>query len=562
MASNRSIIIGLGGSNHDGSAALLRGDSIEVAIEQERVTRRKHGSSWWWENPVGAAVDYCLEAAGATTSDVERFVSSDLLPRRVFAQYGEIPIRLFPHHLCHAASVCMMLEPGTRAAVLVYDGMGSVRGERAGSQKVLRETFSFFQFSEHGLSCLGQTFGESLVEHDDFPSGCNNSIGKIYDMVTAIIGFAEEDTGKTMGLAAHGEPRYMGEIESFVRYGTQFSSCFSYDANDPSLRDRLKSIVARSPDFSVKADLAASVQAVLEKALLHAYSLFAGVSYDVFCVSGGCALNSVANGLLAGQLPAGRRLVVPPHAGDAGLGFGALWLDRERETGAVPQLRFRGRPFAPAASRPGRRYGPVRCSEAAKKFYPRLTQDPRVRDAVSLAAELAAGRVIGLFNGPSEIGPRALGGRSILADPRSVEMRERINRTIKLREPFRPLAPMILADRYTEFFEDPRQADEYMLRVARATRHCADLAPAVVHVDGTARVQILDEHADSFLVELVRSFERLTGVPIVLNTSFNENEPICCSPEEAVATFRRTRMDLLVLGNFVAEHPAAPVARP
>lgn len=558
MSDDARVIVGLGGSNHDGSAALLRGSSIEVAVEQERVTRRKHGISLWWENPVGAAVDYCLDAAGVSIDAVTRFVSSDLLPRRVLEEYQGRTVRLFPHHLCHAASACMLLPPGMRAAVLVYDGMGSIRSKKNSEGKVLRETFGFFRFDEAGLKCLGETFGESLVEHDDFPSGCSNSIGKIYEMVTAILGFDESDAGKTMGLAAHGEPRYADAIESFLSFGDDFSSCLRYDASDPSLRDFLRGVIDDTAGFAVKADVAASVQAVLEKTLLHAFSLFKEVEYDVLCVAGGCALNSVANGELARHLPGGHRLLVPPFAADAGLGFGALWLDQQAETGALPAFTIRGRPIAPAAARPGRVYGAARCRAAAKKFYPNLAHDPRVHNAQTLAAELAAGRVIGLFNGPSEIGPRALGGRSILADPRSAEMRERINRTMKLREPFRPLAPMILEERYEEFFEDPRRADPYMLCVAVATELCRTLAPAVVHVDGTARVQTVGDKDDPFLLELLRAFEELTRVPILLNTSFNRRgEPIVETPEDALDAFLGMRLDGLYMDGVFFVHPNA-----
>jgi carbamoyltransferase len=558
MAANAPIIIGLGGSNHDGSAALLQGSSIEVAIEQERVTRRKHGHSWWWENPVGAAVDYCLEAAGVRIDEVDRFVSSDLLPRRVLEEYQDKPIRLFPHHLCHAASACMMLPPGTRAAVLVYDGMGSIRSKKNILGKVLRETFGFFRFDESGLQCLGETFGESLVEHDDFPSGCSNSIGKLYEMVTAILGFDESDAGKTMGLAAHGEPRYKDLIGEFLSFGDDFSSCLYYDASDSSLRDLLSSLIKETPDFAVKADIAASVQAVFEKTLLHAFSLFADVEYDVFCVAGGCGLNSVANGALASRLPQNRHLLVPPFAADAGLGFGALWLDQQAETRAIPSFTLRGHPIAPRAARPGRIYGPARCREAARRFYPKLAHDPRVHDAWSLAAELANERVIGLFNGASEIGPRSLGGRSILADPRSASIRERINRAIKLREPFRPLAPMILEEHYDDFFEDRRQADPYMLRVARATERCCELAPAIVHVDGTARVQTVGDNDDPLLIDLLRAFNELTGVPILLNTSFNRRgEPIVETPDDALDAFLGMHLDGLYMDGVFFAHPNA-----
>jgi len=554
MNPDSRIIVGLGGSNHEGSAALLREFSIEVAIEQERVTRRKHGNSWWWENPVGAAVEYCLESTDVSIDDVGRFVSSDLLPKRVIEQYQPKCVRLYPHHLCHAASVCLLLPPKSKAAFLVYDGMGSIRSEPAGG-KVLRETFSFFESTDSGLRCLGQTLGESLVEHDDFPSGCSNSIGKIYDMVTAILGFDESDAGKTMGLAAHGTPRYAEDIMRYIRLTPDLSSCFEFDASDPSLSNFLKKRISTSREFSVKADIAASVQSVLERTLLHASSLLTG-EYDFLCVSGGCALNSVANGLLAQQLPVGLQLMVPPFAADSGLAFGALWLDRLSELGEWPILSMRCAPITPRASRPGRHYGVDRCRAAAQRYYPSLSLDPAVHDAATLASRLASGSVIGFFNGPSEIGPRALGGRSIFADPRSVLMRERINRSIKLREPFRPLAPMILEERYDDYFEDRRCADPYMLRVAKATHRCYELAPAVVHVDGTARVQTIGSNDDQFLRELLIAFENITGVPMLINTSFNRRgEPIVETPEDALDAFFGMNLNGLYMDGVFFVHP-------
>jgi carbamoyltransferase len=316
MIADSRIIIGLGGSNHEGSAALLRESSIEVAIEQERLTRRKHGHSWWWENPVGAAVEYCLESAHVSIDDVARFVSSDLLPKRVIEQYHPKCVRLFPHHLCHAASACLMLPPKSKAAFLVYDGMGSIRSKPNSTGKVLRETFSFFELNERGLDCLGQTFGESLVEHDDFPSGCSNSIGKIYDMATAILGFDEADAGKTMGLAAHGKARYADEIMRFLKRNRDFSSCFEYDASDPSLSRFLRGCVAGSSEFGVKADVAASIQSVLEKTLLHAFSLFkenhqGGLILIQFVIRYACVRDFVLNSQLSKQFALGKAERIP-----------------------------------------------------------------------------------------------------------------------------------------------------------------------------------------------------------------------------------------------------------
>ena len=181
---------------------------------------------------------------------------------------------------------------------------------------------------------------------------------------------------------------------------------------------------------------------------------------------------------------------------------------------------------------------------AIQQFYPRLSLDPSVCKTQDLARLLADGEVIGVFNGPSEIGPRALGGRSILADPMKVSVRERINRLVKKREPYRPLAPIVLEQKYDEYFHDRRHADPYMLKIARVRERCRREAPAVVHVDGTARVQIVGEDGDPFLVDLLNDFEAITGRGVLLNTSFNRRgEPIVESPLDAVDAFVGMQLD-------------------
>lgn len=542
-------ILGLGGSSHDFSAALMHGTDIVVAVEEERVSRRKHGFAWWYQNPVANSVRYCLDAAAIGIGQVSRAVSSDLLPYKVRRDLG-VPITLYPHHLCHAASALMMLPPTSRAAILVYDGMGSIRAPSTEPNPLnTRETFSFFRARDGRLECLGTTCGESLREHNEYPAGCTNSIGMVYEMVTAMLDFDLYDSGKTMGLAAHGRPRFLDDFRRHARFGSRPDGCFMYDPVAPELHATIESaLAAGAHGFGVKADLAASVQALLEETLLSCFALFDGETYDVFALTGGCALNTVANSVLAARLPGGVSLLIPPHAGDTGLSLGALWLDaREREPDPFT-LTFDGRELDPAVSRPGRIYSREEHDAAVRAFYPRLAQDVRGASPEEVAALLAGGQVIGFFSGRSEIGPRALGGRSILADPRRAMARERINREIKGREPFRPLAPMVMAERYDDYFEDPRQADRFMLRVARCTARCRAEAPAVVHVDGTARVQIVDEKTDPFLCALLRAFEALTGVPILLNTSFNRRgEPIVESPLDAVDAFLGLGLDVLFL---------------
>ncbi|WP_438452988.1 carbamoyltransferase C-terminal domain-containing protein [Streptomyces asiaticus] len=535
----------------------MHDDDIKVAVESERISRVKHGRALWFQNPLTGAVDYCLNAVGITLADVSRIVSSDLLPYKVRDIYSDIPLTLYSHHVSHAASVHMMLEPGVRSAVLVYDGMGSVTASHHEGEspipRVTRETFSFFLAKDEELRYLGGTSGRGLLEHVDYGNGVTNSIGMLYELVTALLGFGPDDVGKTMGLAGHGQPTALPLLKKYVTLGSNFSDVFQVDYFTGDLESALKDFLERgSYTFQTKANLAASVQELLNETLVRCSELFDPKDYDVFTIAGGCGLNTVANGILAEQLPPGKRLLVAPHSTDVGHAFGSLWLDRQERAKGPFTLTLNAAPLMPAIGRPGRRYDENEISAAVNAVYPRLALDPGVSNPEQLAAYLAQGHVAGVLNGPSEMGPRALGGRSILADPRTVEMKERINRGIKLREPFRPLAPMVLAEDFSDWFFPEVTRDYFMLKIAHATERCLREAPAVVHVDGGARVQVVDENTDPFLVRLLREFKRLTGVPILLNTSFNRRgEPVVESPSDAIDAFLELGLDGLYLeGRF------------
>jgi carbamoyltransferase len=547
------LLLGLGGSDHDFSAALMRGCDVRVAIEQERLSRRKHGVSLWYESPVQKAIDYCLGAEGVSLADVEAIVSSDVLPVRIRHDFSGHAMRLYPHHLCHAASAYMMLPPGSKAGVLVYDGFGSIRGTpRDDRSRNFRETFTFFLFGPGGYKCLGHTVGLGFVE-DDFPTGVTNSIGMLYELVTSLLGYHPMDSGKTMGLSSHGVPRYLEALEQFVTYGDDVSACFSCATDDYGLVAAIEQILlAGRGSFTVKADLAASVQALTNKTLLHCEQFFRGYDLDYLCISGGCALNTVANSFLVEHSELKIPVVVPPHCGDSGIGLGAIWLEQFRRSESAPELTFRGRAASPGLARPGRAYTREECRTAVQQFYPRLAHDASVMSAGGLARVIARGAVVAVLNGGAEIGPRALGGRSIIADPRSAMVREKINRLFKGREPFRPLAPIVLHSQYGEYFFDERNADPFMLKIARARDRCLREAPAVVHVDGTARVQVVYDDGDPFLLELLRTFYEETGTGILLNTSFNRRgEPIVESPLDAVDAFLGMGLDGLYMeGEF------------
>jgi carbamoyltransferase len=544
-------ILALGGSDHDFSAALMRDTDIRVAIEQERLSRRKYGACHWYEDPVRLAIEYCLETEGISLADVKLVVSNDMLPNRVCREFSN-RLRLYPHHLCHAASAYLLVPPGKKAGVIVYDGYGSVAGEA--STEVVRnwrETFSFYNFDVDGFQLLGRTCGLGFVEKDDFPTGVTNSIGMLTEMITGLLGFSPDDAGKTMGLASYGLPRYTAALEQFIEFGPTLADCFRCATDNSALIETVDRILFEGRGaFSTRADVAASLQAVINKTLVHCYRLMPK-AMEYLCLSGGCALNTVATTHLITSEDISIPVVAPPHCGDSGLAFGALWLHQFEQTNSVPSLTFRGCQPTPSLARPGREYSVEACRSAANTFYPRLVPDASVHSAEDVARIVAQGAIVGLFNGASEIGPRALGGRSIIADPKVVAVRETINRKLKGREPFRPLAPIVLASDYERYFTDSRLADEYMLKVVPASLLCRTDAPAVVHTDGTARTQVIGTNGDRFLASLLEAFKSETGRGVLINTSFNRRgEPLVETPADAIDAFLGMGLDGLYMNGL------------
>jgi carbamoyltransferase len=537
---------------------MLDGD-IRVAIEQERLSRRKHGKVYWYESPVQKSIDYCLSAEGITIDDVGHIVSADTFPARLRHDLRGRDLKLFPHHLCHAASAYMMLPVGTRAGIFVWDGYGSIcQYPPDDPLHCLRETFSFHLFGGHHPTCLGRTLGRASLEGDDFPIRVTNSMGLLYELVTATLGYEPEDAGKTMGLSSHGRPRYRETFDRFISFGDTPSDCFRCALDEPALPAALDQLLMNDRgSFGVRADIAASLQDIMNETGVRCIRFFDDVDIDHLCISGGCGLNTVANAHLVERGAFDMPLSIPPHCGDAGLAFGAMWLHEFERLGHAPAITFRGEAVSPALARPGRLYDAQERTAAVQQFYPRIVLDPSVRSAHDLSRVIAEGNVVGIFVGRSEVGPRALGGRSILADPRSVLTRERINRLIKRREPYRPLAPVVLESRYDDYFRDPRCADPFMLKVSRARPRCLERTPAVVHVDGTARVQVVSSNGEEFLVALLQAFDEITGEGLLLNTSFNRNgEPIVESPADAIDAFLGLGLDGLFLdGEFYRPAP-------
>ncbi len=572
------LILGISAFYHESAVAAFVDGELVAAAAEERFSRVKHDAAL----PV-EAFRFCLERAGATVVDVDAVAYYELpevkLDRQLWAARSgrcggeppeldaaaperaireglgwEGPILTFPHHLSHAASA-YYLSGFPDAAVLTADGVG-----------------------EWETTTYGRGDGDhlELLTGVDFP----HSLGLFYSTLTAYLGFrVNSGEYKVMGLAPYGEPRFAGEMGLLLASspGPGFEldmAYFDFVGGEGMYSPRLVELFGRPPrrtdepleDFH--ANVAASLQRALEEILLEKATWLAGeVDSENLAMAGGVALNCVANGRLLREGPF-RRLFVQPAAGDAGGAVGAAALAHRRLAGSRPAT---GAPGAPLA---GVRLGPawdgagVARLLAATGFEHRdFRQLPdELFDAV--ARRLAEGQVVGWFQGAMEFGPRALGGRSILADPRDPEMRDRVNSRVKKREGFRPFAPAVLAARAGEHFDlgsedgasPGRLADRpcrFMLETCQVRSPLA--LPAVTHVDGSARPQVVDPEASPRFAALLAAFERHTGCPVLLNTSFNvAGEPIVATPADALMTFAAAGLDALVLEDCLLDRRALP----
>jgi len=567
------LIVGLNTVYHESSVALIRDGELIAAIEEERLNRVKHAKLATVEGPIllpYAALDAALSLAGATIDDVDRIAltfepevrfqdnvahahpyatptgeygSSEgerrllamcrLIPDVLSARYGrDLTARceVVPHHACHAASAYFP-SPFAEAAVLSIDGIGEFESTTRwhGRDGVLRQT------------------GEVRYPH---------SLGFLWERITAYLGFAPgHDECKVMGLAAHGDPARFAS--AFARFA-ELDRDGGFTLSDDVLRFRNPSFAPLEallgprrlphepldPDGEEArfADVAATLQAFTEAAVLaQARRVREETGARHLCMAGGVALNCVANARIV-EAGIFEDVWVQPAANDAGTAVGAASLVWAEASGGAPL-------HAPDPVRLGPSFDDDQVVEALHDLrLPVRRVGPR-----DVARRIADGEVVGWFQGRMEFGPRALGSRSILADPRTLTSRRRVNAKIKRRELFRPLCPSVLADRVPDWFVVDRvpAASAYMLMAFPVREEVADRVPAVKHVDGTARLQALTRDADPRFHALITAFEEITGIPMVLNTSFNSQEPIVCTPQDALRTFLRTDLDALVLGDHL-----------
>jgi len=574
-------VLGLNAYHGDVSAALVRDGQLIAAVEEERFRRIKHVAGF----PTQALAE-CLRIGGMTAHDVDRFAISrdprahlwrkalfllrhrpkgtvtdrarnalriNSLPSTVAAALGIDEarvgqrVRYVEHHPAHLASAAFV-SPFDRAAVCAIDGFG-----------------------DFVSTSWGRLEGSSL--HVDGRVFYPHSLGLLYLAITQYLGFPKYgDEFKVMGLAPYGEPRYADKIRSLVklRDNGRFELDLSYfshwsdgvqmtwDDGEPAIgrvfTPKLEALLgpARGPADALAEHheaIAASLQLVFEEAAMHVLRhVQRATGATALCLAGGCAMNSVANGKIREQTPF-REVFIQPASGDNGTALGAAFHAWHAETkqrrSFVMQHGYWGPSFddRAIAAALDARAADIAAQHCSRRFW----SDESALDAWT-AGQIAAGKVIGWYQGRMEWGARALGNRSILADPRRADMRDTINTRIKFRERFRPFAPSVLETALAEYF-DRAVPDPFMLQVYPVRSDKRHVVPAITHVDGSGRLQTVSPTSNARYCNLIRAFERATGVPMLLNTSFNENEPIVLKPEQAIDCFLRTHMDALVIGS-------------
>lgn len=559
-------------------------------MEEERLNRVKH-----WAGFPALAAQAVLGDAGATLRDaahvaISRDPKAHLLDKALFAfrkrpSLAAIASRLgnqrkvqdvgsllaskvgdgfagrvhaVEHHRAHLASA-FFCSPFEEAACLTVDGFGDFLSS---------------------MSAVGRGRRLEILDDVMFP----NSLGIFYTAITQFLGFPKYgDEYKVMGLSSYGRPEFASALEQVVRPTAEggFETdvdyfrhatdgvTMSWEDGEPTIgplfSEKLVELLGpvREPGSEITErhqNLAASLQAVYEKAFFHRLRwLQKKTGLRALCLAGGCAMNSVANGKIFRET-AFRDVYIQSAAGDAGTALGAalwVWHDvLEKPRGFVMEHSYWGPRFDDARlaqAVKARLAGfdgtasatPVRAGEFEVSWV--ADEADLCRDT---ASAIATGDVVGWYQGRSEWGPRALGNRSIVVDPRRADMKDVLNSRIKRRESFRPFAPSILEERVGDYFEET-YPDPFMIKVYPIRPEKRPEIPAVTHVDGTGRLQTVSRRQNPRYWALISAFEKETGVPVLLNTSFNENEPIVNTPEEALDCFLRTRMDRLVLGNWV-----------
>jgi carbamoyltransferase len=581
-----SIILGLNAYHGDSSACIVVDGKLIAAAEEERFRRIKH-----WAGFPSEAIKYCIEAGNITIDQVDHIAinrnpSANLLKKALFA-FSKRPslatvkdrlanaskvrdiktvlskalnvsgekikaeIRHVEHHKAHLAS-SFLVSPFDSASVVSVDGFGD------------------FVSTMWGEGCGGRI---EVSDQVSFP----HSLGLFYLALTQYLGFINYgDEYKVMGLAPYGKSTEMENMRRIVRLQPKGKfeldlDCFLHhsegvamvwDNGSPTMgrvySDKIIKLLGEprqkdDPLTEYHKNIAASLQEMYEEVFFHILDhVYKETQNPTLCLSGGCAMNSVANGKIFDKSKF-KELYIQSAAGDGGGAIGAAFYVWNQELG-------NSRSFVMDHAYLGPDFSDAEISKLLKEKSEELQKAQckveKIDDEVELcgktAERVADGKVIGWFQGRMEWGPRALGNRSIVCDPRRIDMKDILNSKIKRRESFRPFAPSIIREAVGEWFETdydvPFMLQVYQIREGKRAR-----IPAVTHVNGSGRLQSVTESRNPRYYRLIKAFESMTGVPVVLNTSFNENEPVVCKPEEALDCFLRTNMDVLVMGNWFVE---------
>ncbi|UNK18932.1 hypothetical protein MNQ98_02470 [Paenibacillus sp. N3/727] len=531
-------ILALGGSSHDFSTCLMLDGKMAVAIEEERITRIKHSLDLDVKSSGNQAALYCLQSQGLTLSEIDLIIGNDIMDRNYYKPYRDRMI-LMNHHLAHASSA-FYPSPFEEAAILVVDGAGSEIGG-------LNETTTYYYGKGTEIQELLKLTGK--MEWNQVLSPVENSMGYFYDVLSNGIGFHKLTNGKTMGLAPYGSTTYVKEFERFYTMddeGKFIQSKAHIQAMKIFIRHTVGVIRDEEKRFQAKADIAYAGQYHLERAMIKACRyLHARTRSRHLCLAGGVALNSVANYKILEETPF-EHIFVQPAAGDAGTAIGSAYYGYH-----VTMNQPRGDVSVPFSPYLGRTFDAEDYEIALQQFAEHITVESLDDLYGSVASILDQGEIIGWFQDRSEIGPRALGNRSILADARRKDMKDLINSRIKHREAFRPFAPIVLEEEQTKYFAMDHPS-YYMLLVPNILEEKRSEVPSITHADGTGRVQTVSKQINPKLHRLLSSFQRLTGTPILLNTSFNDNgEPIVETPVDAIRCFLNIDLDGLVLDKWL-----------
>ncbi len=581
------VILGLNAYHADSAACILVDGKLIAAAEEERFTRIKH-----WAGLPALSVQYCLDVAGLGLREVNhiavnrnpnsnmnkkmRFILSnrtsfDLISDRLknMLKIKDIKSALFSacniqdacnhivlhhveHHPAHLGSA-FYVSPFDQAVALSIDGFGDFIG-----------------------AMWGVAHGKTIeIKHRTF---FPHSIGLFYLAITQYLGFMDYgDEFKVMGLAAYGEPEYLNQMRTIVKTfdrnnewlfeldleyfrHTVKGASMTWENGEPKIgpvfSDKLLKLFGpvRKKGESIEKrhkNIAASLQKRYEEVFFHILNrVFEKTKYDNLVLAGGCAMNSLANGKIFQHTPF-KKVFIQPAAGDAGGAIGAAYTVLHQVLGIDRSFVLENAYLGPEYSNDQIRQV-LNCGKLNEKKCLIKKAESTESLCRQTAQAISEGKVVGWFQGRMEWGPRALGNRSIVCDPRRTDMKDILNVKIKRRESFRPFAPSVHLEAAHEYFDSGRP-EPFMLKVQKIKPEKQQEIPAVVHIDGTGRLQTVKKQDNPLYWQLIESFRKITGVPVLLNTSFNESEPIVCKPEEALDCFLRTRMDALVMGDWIIE---------